>query len=33
LGGRGVALLKDAHEARRLSVRRLGNDLLISGYL
>ena len=33
LGGRGVALLKDAHEARRLSVRRLGNDLLVSGYL
>ncbi len=33
LGGRGVALLKDAHQARDLSVRRLGNDLLVSGYL
>ncbi len=33
LGGRGVALLKDAHQARDLSVRRLGPDLLISGYL
>ncbi len=33
LGGRGVARLKDAPRARDLAFRRIGQDLLISGYL
>jgi diaminohydroxyphosphoribosylaminopyrimidine deaminase/5-amino-6-(5-phosphoribosylamino)uracil reductase len=33
LGGEGVARLQDASEALNLSVRRLGLDILISGYL
>jgi diaminohydroxyphosphoribosylaminopyrimidine deaminase / 5-amino-6-(5-phosphoribosylamino)uracil reductase len=32
IGGRGVNLLKDAHEARDLRIRRLGPDLHISGH-
>jgi len=33
LGGEGAARLQDASQARDLSVRRLGPDLLLSGYL
>ncbi len=33
LGGRGVVHLMDAHQAQDLKIRRLGNDLLVSGYL
>ena len=33
LGGEGMAHLKDAHQARDLAIRRIGPDLLISGYL
>ncbi|MFZ5449282.1 MAG: bifunctional diaminohydroxyphosphoribosylaminopyrimidine deaminase/5-amino-6-(5-phosphoribosylamino)uracil reductase RibD [Thermodesulfobacteriota bacterium] len=33
VGGQGVAHLGEAHIARNLSVRRLGVDLLVSGYL
>jgi diaminohydroxyphosphoribosylaminopyrimidine deaminase/5-amino-6-(5-phosphoribosylamino)uracil reductase len=33
VGGRGVIHLGEAHIARNLSVRRVGPDLLISGYL
>lgn len=33
LGGQGVARLRDASQVRSLSVRRLGPDLLLSGYL
>ena len=33
LGGQGVIHLADAHIARNLSIRRLGSDLLVSGYL
>jgi diaminohydroxyphosphoribosylaminopyrimidine deaminase/5-amino-6-(5-phosphoribosylamino)uracil reductase len=33
LGGRGVTHLKDAPQTRDLTIRRLGADLLISGYL
>lgn len=33
VGGQGVIHLGDAHIARNLSIRRLGVDLLVSGYL
>ncbi len=33
LGGQGVTHLKDAPQTRDLTIRRLGSDLLISGYL
>ena len=33
VAGRGVARLAEAHQARDLSLRRLGPDLLVSGYL
>jgi diaminohydroxyphosphoribosylaminopyrimidine deaminase/5-amino-6-(5-phosphoribosylamino)uracil reductase len=33
LGGHGIVLLKDAPQAKDLAIRRLGQDLLISGYL
>jgi diaminohydroxyphosphoribosylaminopyrimidine deaminase/5-amino-6-(5-phosphoribosylamino)uracil reductase len=33
VAGRGVACLAEAHQARDLSLRRLGPDLLVSGYL
>jgi diaminohydroxyphosphoribosylaminopyrimidine deaminase/5-amino-6-(5-phosphoribosylamino)uracil reductase len=33
VGGQGVAHLGEAHIARNLSIRRLGVDLLVSGYL
>jgi diaminohydroxyphosphoribosylaminopyrimidine deaminase/5-amino-6-(5-phosphoribosylamino)uracil reductase len=33
VAGRGVAKLSEAHQARDLSLRRLGPDLLVSGYL
>jgi diaminohydroxyphosphoribosylaminopyrimidine deaminase/5-amino-6-(5-phosphoribosylamino)uracil reductase len=33
VAGRGVANLSEAHQARDLSLRRLGPDLLVSGYL
>jgi len=33
LGGEGVAFLKDVHLSRDLAIRRIGPDLLISGYL
>jgi diaminohydroxyphosphoribosylaminopyrimidine deaminase/5-amino-6-(5-phosphoribosylamino)uracil reductase len=33
LGGRGIARLKDAERARDLAILRMGQDLLISGYL
>jgi diaminohydroxyphosphoribosylaminopyrimidine deaminase/5-amino-6-(5-phosphoribosylamino)uracil reductase len=33
VAGRGVANLSEAHQARNLSLRRLGPDLLVSGYL
>ncbi len=33
VGGRGVGRLAEAHKARDLSLRRLGPDLLVSGYL
>jgi diaminohydroxyphosphoribosylaminopyrimidine deaminase/5-amino-6-(5-phosphoribosylamino)uracil reductase len=33
VGGQGVLHLGEAHIARNLSVRRLGGDLLVSGYL
>jgi diaminohydroxyphosphoribosylaminopyrimidine deaminase / 5-amino-6-(5-phosphoribosylamino)uracil reductase len=33
VAGRGVANLSEAHQARHLSLRRLGPDLLVSGYL
>jgi diaminohydroxyphosphoribosylaminopyrimidine deaminase / 5-amino-6-(5-phosphoribosylamino)uracil reductase len=33
LGGEGVSRLQECHLARDLSVRRLGDDLLVSGYL
>ena len=33
VAGQGVAKLSEAHQARNLSLRRLGPDLLVSGYL
>ena len=33
LGGHGIAHLNEAHQARELSIHRLGPDILISGYL
>ena len=33
LGGEGVTRLVEAHQARDLAIRRIGPDLLISGYL
>jgi diaminohydroxyphosphoribosylaminopyrimidine deaminase/5-amino-6-(5-phosphoribosylamino)uracil reductase len=33
LGGHGIANLKEARQARKLSIHRLGPDILISGYL
>lgn len=33
VAGRGVARLGEAHQARNLTLRRLGSDLLVSGYL
>jgi diaminohydroxyphosphoribosylaminopyrimidine deaminase/5-amino-6-(5-phosphoribosylamino)uracil reductase len=33
VAGQGIARLADAHQARDLSLRRIGPDLLISGYL
>ncbi len=33
VAGQGVAKLSEAHQARGLSLRRLGPDLLVSGYL
>ena len=33
IGGSGVTRLTEAHQARDLSLRRLGQDLLVSGYL
>ena len=33
LGGEGVTRLVEAHQARKLAIRRIGPDLLISGYL
>jgi diaminohydroxyphosphoribosylaminopyrimidine deaminase/5-amino-6-(5-phosphoribosylamino)uracil reductase len=33
VAGQGVAKLSEAHQARNLSLRRLGPDLLISGYI
>ena len=33
LGGQGVSRLNDAPQASRLTIRRLGADLLVSGYL
>jgi diaminohydroxyphosphoribosylaminopyrimidine deaminase/5-amino-6-(5-phosphoribosylamino)uracil reductase len=33
VGGRGIIHLGEAHIARNLSVRRVGGDLLVSGYL
>ncbi len=33
LGGEGIVQLQDAPQARELAIRRLGADLLISGYL
>ncbi len=33
VGGHGVTRLKDAHEAREMTIRRVGPDLLVSGYL
>ena len=33
VGGRGVGRLAEAHQARDLSLRRLGPDLLVIGYL
>jgi diaminohydroxyphosphoribosylaminopyrimidine deaminase/5-amino-6-(5-phosphoribosylamino)uracil reductase len=33
VGGQGITHLGEAHIARNLSVRRLGSDLLVSGYL
>jgi diaminohydroxyphosphoribosylaminopyrimidine deaminase / 5-amino-6-(5-phosphoribosylamino)uracil reductase len=33
LGGEGVSRLDGAHQARDLSTRRVGDDLLVSGYL
>ena len=33
VGGQGIVHLGEAHIARDLSVRRVGGDLLVSGYL
>jgi diaminohydroxyphosphoribosylaminopyrimidine deaminase/5-amino-6-(5-phosphoribosylamino)uracil reductase len=33
VAGQGVAKLSEAHQARELSLRRLGPDLMVSGYL
>ncbi len=33
LGGEGVARLKDAHQARDLAMRRIEQDILVTGYL
>jgi hypothetical protein len=33
VGGQGIVHLGEAHIARNLSVRRVGGDLLVSGYL
>jgi len=33
LGGQGIAYLKEAPQAKELSIHRLGPDILISGYL
>ena len=33
LGGQGIIHLKDVHQARDLAIRRIGQDILITGYL
>ncbi len=33
VGGRGVGRLSEAHQVQDLNLRRLGPDLLVSGYL